>query len=129
MNETGAQTAFARPMDEEAALERVGGERSLLVELAGMCLADTPIALEALHKALAGKDAKSLQRAAHKLKGSLLVLAADGASEAANHLEAVGASGMLDDAATALAALEREIERLRPALIELAESEVEPDLD
>jgi len=127
MSETGGPSALPRPIDEEEALERVGGEWSLLVELAGMCLADTPAALDNIRGALAGGDARSLQRAAHKLKGSLLVLAADSASEAASRLEALGASGSLDAAASALATLERELDRLRPVLVELAESEVEPE--
>ena len=129
MNETGAQMAFARPMDEETALDRVGGERSLLVELASMCLADTPVAVETIRGALAGGDAKSVQRAAHKLKGSLLVLAAEGASDAANRLESIGASGVLDNASAALATLEREIARLEPVLTELAESDPGLELD
>jgi len=127
MDETRGSSALPRPIDEAEALERVGGARSLLVELAGMCLADTPNALSSIRGALAGGDARSLQRAAHKLKGSLLVLAADDASEAASRLEALGASGSLGNAAAALATLEHEIDRLRPVLRELAESEVEPE--
>ena len=127
MDETRRPSALPGPIDEAEALERVGGERSLLVELASMCLADTPAALESIRGALAGGDARSLQRAAHKLKGSLLVLAAESASEAASRLEALGASGSLDKAAAALATLERELDRLRPVLTELAESEVAPE--
>lgn len=122
MEDSQMETAGTRPMDEEAALERAGGEHSLLVELAHMCLADTPAALDNIRGAVADGDAKGVQRAAHKLKGSLLVLAADPASEAAYRLETIGAEGSLDAAATALAALEREIERLQPELARLAES-------
>jgi CheY-like chemotaxis protein len=108
------------PLDEGAALERAGGERALLVELAGMFLSDAPVVVETIRDALADGDAKAVQRAAHKLKGSLLVLAADPASHAALRLETLGAQGALDQAAAALEALEREIERLKPALASLA---------
>ncbi len=123
MDDTQTNTAGPRPMDEEAALERAGGEHSLLVELANMCLADTPDALESIRSAVQERDAKAIQRAAHKLKGSLLVLAADPASEAAYRLETLGAEGTLDNVVTALATLEQELERLQPALAKLAESE------
>jgi signal transduction histidine kinase/CheY-like chemotaxis protein/HPt (histidine-containing phosphotransfer) domain-containing protein len=111
-----ASEEAARPLDEMAALERAGGDHALLVDLAGMCLSDGLTALERIREGLVGKDSKAIERAAHKLKGSLLVLAADPASEAAYRLEALGAQGALDQAADALAALERELERLRPAL-------------
>lgn len=123
MDDSQTTSAGPRPMDEEAALERAGGEHSLLVELANMCLADTPDALENIRSAVASGDAKGVQRAAHKLKGSLLVLAADPASDAAYRLETLGAEGSLDNAATALATLEQELDRLLPALTQLAESE------
>ena len=123
MHDSQMNTAGQQPMDQEAALERAGGEFELLVELANMCLADTPEALDSIRDALAGGDAKGVQSAAHKLKGSLLVLAADPASEAAYQLETIGAKGSLDNAAQALSTLEQEIERLRPALTQLAESD------
>ena len=123
MSNSQMGTAGPRPMDEEAALECAGGEYSLLVELASMCLADTPDALDSIRSAVAELDAKGIQRAAHKLKGSLLVLAADPASDAACRLEALGAEGTLDSVAVALATLEQELERLKPALTKLAESE------
>lgn len=121
MSESQIGAMGREPMDEEAALERAGGEHDLLVELAGLCLADAPAALDDIRSALEQGDAKALQRAAHKLKGSLLVLAADPASDAAYRLETIGAQGALDRAASALATLEAEIERLRPSLVRLAE--------
>jgi HPt (histidine-containing phosphotransfer) domain-containing protein len=123
MSDSQMDTTGPRPMDEEAALERAGGEHSLLVELANMCLADTPDAFDNIRSAVAELDAKGIQRAAHKLKGSLLVLAADPASDAACRLETLGAEGTLDTVAAALATLEQEFERLTPALTKLAESE------
>jgi hypothetical protein len=112
----------AHPLDEEAALDQAGGDRALLVDLAQMCLDDGPAALEKLRDALAEADARSVQRTAHRLKGSLLVLAAERASRAAQELEVLGAAGSLDKAHAALATLERELERLRPALLELVDS-------
>jgi HPt (histidine-containing phosphotransfer) domain-containing protein len=111
-----------RPLDEDVALERAGGDHALLVDLASMCLSDGPAAVQRIREGLEGHDSKAVERAAHKLKGSLLVLAADPASEAAYRVEALGAQGALDQAAAALAALERELDRLRPALARIASS-------
>ncbi len=123
MEDSQSNSAGPRPMDEEAALERAGGEHALLVELANMCLADTPDALDSIRSAVHERDGKAIQRAAHKLKGSLLVLAADPASEAAYRLETLGAEDTLDNVAKALEALEQELARLQPALTKLARSE------
>jgi two-component system sensor histidine kinase/response regulator len=120
--EDEAAQGEARPLDEDVALERAGGDHALLVDLAGMCLSDGPAALQRIREGLAGHDSKAVERAAHKLKGSLLVLAADPASEAAYRVEALGAQGALDQAAVALATLETELERLRPALARIAGS-------
>ena len=112
----------AAGLNLEEALERTGGDRELLAEVAQMCLDDMPGMLGEIRESLSQSDALALRKAAHKLKGSLVALAAEDASEAAHSIEVMGAEGHLDRAAEALAALEGEIERLRPALAALAAS-------
>jgi two-component system, sensor histidine kinase and response regulator len=107
-------------LDLEQALERTGGDRELLAEVAQMCLDDIPGMLGDIRDSLSHQDAQAVRKAAHKLKGSLVALAADDASEAAHSIEMMGAEGHLDRAAEALAALEGEIEKIRPALAAIA---------
>lgn len=114
--------AQASAVDLAAALERTGGDRELLAEVAQMCLEDMPEMVGAIRSSLAGGDADAVRKAAHKLKGSLVALAAGPASDAAYAVERLGAEGHLDRAAEALRALEAEIDRLRPALSEVAAS-------
>lgn len=106
--------------DIEEALERTGGDRELLAEVAQMCLDDLPSMIGDIRQSLSGGDAQAMRKAAHKLKGSLVALAADSASAAAHHVEMLGAEGHLDRAAEALAQLECEIERIRPVLASFA---------
>lgn len=106
-------------LDLDQALERTGGDRELLAEVAQMCLDDMPAMVGDIRNSLAGQDAQAMRKAAHKLKGSLVALAADAASHAAHQIEILGAEGHLDRAADALAALEGEIEKIRPALAAL----------
>jgi two-component system, sensor histidine kinase and response regulator len=107
-------------LDLEEALERTGGDRELLAEVAQMCLDDIPGMLGDIRDSLSHCDAQAVRKAAHKLKGSLVALAADHASQAAHSIEVMGAEGHLDRAAEALAALEGEIEKIRPALAAIA---------
>jgi HPt (histidine-containing phosphotransfer) domain-containing protein len=58
----------------------------------------------------------ALERAAHKLKGSLGIFEARNACAAARRLEELGRAGDLDEAATAIQALDDETARLTPAL-------------
>jgi CheY-like chemotaxis protein len=103
-------------LDARLALAQAGGDRSLLVDLAQMCLADGPVALERIREALVEGDPAAVRRTAHKLRGSLLVLAATPAARAAQHLEVLCAQGRLEKARAAAAALEHELDRLRPEL-------------
>jgi HPt (histidine-containing phosphotransfer) domain-containing protein len=69
-----------------------------------------------VHAALSKQDAVALERAAHKLKGSLGIFEARNACAAARRLEELGRAGDLDGAATALQMLDEETARLTPAL-------------
>ena len=105
--------------DEEAALARVGGDRRLLAELAGLFLDDLPRLLGDVRDAAGAADAVRVRRAAHTLKGSADVFGAASVVAAAQRLEAMGRNGDLSDAAAALAALEREMRRVEPELAAL----------
>jgi signal transduction histidine kinase/DNA-binding response OmpR family regulator len=105
--------------DRETAFGRANGDRSLLAELSGIFLEETPEALSRIEQALEAGDKESIARLAHRLKGALLTLAAPAAAKAALDLEtAVGDE--LGAARSALARLRDEVEKLEEELKGLA---------
>jgi PAS domain S-box-containing protein len=103
-------------LDRVTALARVDGDAKLLGELARLFLADTARLLSAVRQAVTRGDAKALEYAAHALKSSVGNFAAHAAFEAAARLEMSGHQGDLAEAQEAYAALQQEIERLKPVL-------------
>jgi HPt (histidine-containing phosphotransfer) domain-containing protein len=106
-------------LDVGAALGRLGGDRGLLRELAGLFREQVPAWMADIREGILRQDARRVLRAAHSLKGSAGTFAAGAAAEAAQRLEALGRRGDLGGAPEALAALEAEVERLLPRLAEL----------
>ncbi|HHL40196.1 MAG TPA: response regulator [Deltaproteobacteria bacterium] len=120
----GKAGAPSRPtfpvLDREAAMERVEGDMELLREVIGLFVEDYPGLLDELREAVAAGDGGRIERAAHRLKGSVDNLGAVAAVEAAARLEAMGREGRLEEAGRALEALEGEIVRFEQALAGLA---------
>jgi HPt (histidine-containing phosphotransfer) domain-containing protein len=110
--------------DRSKALAHVGGDQELLRELATLFLVECPQRLADVREAVARADASKLQLAAHTLKGAVSNFAAASALDAAQRLEVMGHHGNLDGAAEALTALELELDRLRPQLSALGNSEM-----
>ncbi len=75
----------------------------------------TPL-LAAMREAIARNDAKTLQQAAHKLKGGCSVLGIKGLAAICNELETMGAKGALQDASEKITSAERAYEQVRAAL-------------
>jgi CheY-like chemotaxis protein len=105
--------------DQAAALARLNNDPDLLQELAKTFLDDAPRMLQDVCEAVAAADAPKLQRSAHGLKGAVSIFAEGDAYRAALALEALGRSANLAHAAEALAILEKELQRLYPALARL----------
>ncbi len=105
--------------DKSALLERVGRDEVLLGELVSLFLDDCPRLIKDLRDAVLEKNAARLKMTAHALKGSVSNFAASAAHEAALRLESMGQSGDLTDAEKAFAALEAELDRLKPALADM----------
>ena len=112
-------------LDMETALARVDGEKKLLKEIAGLFLKDSATLLSDMKSACARRDAKALERAAHRLKGSVGNFGAASVVEAAWKLEMAGKNGDLNQAGSACATLEEEMARLTPALAALAKEDTE----
>ncbi|MEW6298511.1 MAG: Hpt domain-containing protein [Thermodesulfobacteriota bacterium] len=108
----------------EEALARVDGDHQLLGELAALFLDEYPHMLAAIRAALARRDAKALQHAAHTLKGSVGNFGATAVFEAAFALEQMGRHGDFSGADAVCSRLEAELARLQPALATLATAEV-----
>jgi PAS domain S-box-containing protein len=109
-------------LDAAAALAHVDGDRDLLRTLVEVFWETVPGQLQELHTAAASGDAAALRRLAHTIRGAVGTFGAAAAAEAAAQLEAMARSGVLTGASEACAALDDEIERLRPALATLAGS-------
>ncbi len=106
------------------ALARVEGDTQLLAEMVRLFSEESPRLLSAAQKAVARRDAKALERAAHTLKGSVGNFAARGAVQAALKLETMAREGDLTEVEEAYRALEEQIERLKPALKSLGKEVV-----
>jgi HPt (histidine-containing phosphotransfer) domain-containing protein len=103
-------------LDRATALARVGGDLDLLKEIAALFLDEYPRALDEIHRALATGDARTLERSAHGLKGSVANFGARAAVDAAFQLEQLGRAHKLDQVRPALAALEHTLANLHAEL-------------
>ena len=102
-----------RAFDRDAALARLNGDVQLLEEMVELFLEYTPPLLDEIRLAVGLRDSRALERAAHKLRGSIGNFGAVGAFAAAEKLEAIGRSGDFLDVEEAQERLEAEIEHLQ----------------
>jgi two-component system sensor histidine kinase/response regulator len=102
--------------DPTSLLERVSGDRELLRELVDLFAQECPGMLSDIESAVKEGNASALQRASHKMKGSVLQFSAAGAGAIAGALEAMGKTGSLTDAAQDYLKLKVEIESLLKGL-------------
>lgn len=100
------------PVDHDARLSRVGGRRELARTVALTFLTHEPKLLEPVDAAIAARDAGELQRAAHGLRGALVMVGASIAAELAGEIERSG----LSDARTLRARLAVELARVTAEL-------------
>jgi two-component system sensor histidine kinase/response regulator len=105
--------------DGNGLLARADGNVQLMKELVNLFLAEYPKSLSTIGDAVAKRDSKKLEFAAHTLKGALSNLSATQASEVAMRLEMMGRQGNLEEAEKIYAELEQQIERLEPELAAL----------
>lgn len=99
-------------VDLAVALHWVGGDRGLLLELVGIFVDEAPGRLVELQGAAAARDAATVERVAHSLKGSAGILGAARLRAASAELEERAITKRLDGAPGLLAPLEGELERV-----------------
>jgi signal transduction histidine kinase/DNA-binding NarL/FixJ family response regulator/HPt (histidine-containing phosphotransfer) domain-containing protein len=110
-------------IDSAKALHRAGDDAELLGRLAESFCAEYPANETVLRNALARRDSKAAEMAAHKIRGSLLIFSADRAAEFAKCLEFAARDAAWDDAIEAHAALEKEMNLVLPLLAKLVTPE------
>ncbi len=103
-------------MDRTVALSRVGGDAELLHEIGQLFLEEYPTLLTRLAAAVANQDARTVDRTAHSIKGSVANFGAPAAYQAALELEQMGHTGNLVDAPRHLGELERALATLHAEL-------------
>jgi two-component system, sensor histidine kinase and response regulator len=107
--------------DRASLLERLEGDRELLLEMVDLFRQDAPQLLSALRDALGNGDMVLLERSAHSLKGAASNLSAKRIATAALQLEKDAKSKDATAAEASLAEAERALKNLLPALAELCE--------
>jgi CheY-like chemotaxis protein len=110
-----ATSPNASPFNRAAALE-ITGSASAFADVAELFLEQATRLLQTMRDAVETADAGELRLAAHTLKGSASIFAADATFEAAREVEMIGADSDLTDAAASVDRLAREMDRLAPAL-------------
>jgi HPt (histidine-containing phosphotransfer) domain-containing protein len=106
--------------DPEDLWGRVDGDMELLRELVEVFAAECPRMLVRVEEAIAQGSPTDLERASHKIKGSVLQFSARAAASLAFELEEKGRHGLVAGAETLLSRLRQEIDRLQAALNSMA---------
>ncbi len=104
-NSTSAAAGCDRALwDRAAALDRLGGDESLLNELIEVFFNEYPALARRLNDALSRGDLASLREPAHTLKGSLGALGLPAAAGLAREIES---ASQIEDASTAIGLIDR----------------------
>jgi len=108
--------------DLAEARRQAGDDEAILREVLLLFLEDNPKTEANLRQALERRDAESLERAAHTIKGSCAIFGAFPARRAAERLELLGKAGDFKAAPEAMALLLKETGRLAADLRGFLES-------
>ncbi len=114
----------AQVFNSEGALAMLDGDTELFAELVKLFLNESVELQDQIHDAIEERDAKRLERAAHSLKGSAAAFCGEATRAVAQKLEAIGASGNLDQAGDLFVELQDELVRLKDALAEYRKESV-----
>jgi two-component system, sensor histidine kinase and response regulator len=109
--------ATVSTFDYQAALARFGGLRELFQEMGEMFLADAPRLLAEIRAAYDAGDFRTVERTAHRLKGTAGYFGVPAAVEAARRVEQDGKREDREVLAPGIQALEREVDQLARAMI------------
>ena len=110
-------------MDQERALENVGGNREILNEMIDLFVNECPKQMQEIKSAHTAGDLPRLTRSAHTLKGSVALFAADEATAAAKRIEFMGRNNNVEEFDAAWAELQEDIDQLMSKLSEIRSKE------
>lgn len=110
------QSGRAPVFDAEKALERCYGQHEMLTEMINLFPAESAKLLAQIRTAIDKGDLTEAGKAAHRLKGNLVYLAAQPAADSVAKFERESKSGDHEAAVVAFPELERQVELLRGAL-------------
>ena len=102
--------------DPDALWNRVHGDVNLLRELVDLFAAEVPGMLAGIEKAIKHGSPSDLEKASHKIKGSMLQFSAHAAADIALELEEHGRIGSMVSTASLLQNLRQEISDLQQTL-------------
>ncbi len=106
-------------MDKNVALNRLDGNLSILKELAALFIDHVAKDIDAIKSAIGSKDGQKLSYTAHTLKGSASTFEAPRVYQAIQKLEIMGQNDDFSDTDRVFAVLEKELEQLKAALVDL----------
>jgi HPt (histidine-containing phosphotransfer) domain-containing protein len=112
--------------DSDALWNRVHGDVNLLRELVDLFAAEIPAMLTEIEKAIKQDSPSDLERASHKIKGSMLQFSAHAAAKIALQLEEDGRIGSIGGAGSLLQNLRAEITELQQTLHAMARDGRQP---
>jgi PAS domain S-box-containing protein len=110
-------------LNRQSMLKAFEDDRDLFKELVEIFISDYPAMLTALHDAVKNKDAETLNRTAHSLKGMLRNFQAEAAADTAFELEKRGKEKRLEDIDALIGALEEQIAAVERNLKSLVEKD------
>jgi CheY-like chemotaxis protein len=102
--------------NKQNALMQVDGDLDLFREIYDIFVASWPTTVEEIGSAIEHGDTQRLQQAAHRLRGSMAVFAAEPASSTSLALEMLGRNEHLDEAPALFADLQKKVCRLQQEL-------------
>ncbi len=124
----GKQSQATEMIDRAGALSRVDGDGELMASLVDIFFAEAGPMMAAIRAAVAGNDPEKLEKAAHRLKGSVSIFGAGAVTQSAYELETMGRTGNLENAGETFARLEQLMSSLEAALKQFR-SELRPSSD
>ncbi len=110
-------------IDENAVLDRLGGDRELLASLVAMFHEQWPTMLGDIRRGVDAGDAARAGMGAHTLKSAIGIFSQGSAYALALRLEQMGKAKDLADAGAALAELEAALQRLANSITRLTPQE------
>lgn len=119
MQGNSESTVAAAPMNVEEMRRQLGDDDALVAEVIQLFLDDCPVRMAALATAIDARDAATVRRAAHAIKGGASNFFASGVVKAAAALEMLAAGGDLTGVDELAARLDTEMRRLVAAMTEL----------